>query len=419
MRYRMLLLPLTLGLLLQPALASDEGCWTKNRDTSIEKTSADYSSVAKTEQLLASNGDYQMRKRVSNNASTEEQMEMVKAILKKTSARNLQKYGAMLESLVRQTNMDHPNYGIIVEIHEYIQELINGPSESIVDLVVATPDVSILKDIVVALDLVDTLASDGPFTVFAPTNQAFEKLLADLGMTFDELAQQEELLKTVVLYHVLWSKVPAETVVWLTEGTLVETVGGESVRISNRNWVKIDDSNVIQTDIMASNGIIHLIDEVLLPPSVRETLGLTTDRGEENIVTTAIDSGEFPTLIAAVQAAWLVDTLADWWPFTIYAPTEEAFSNLLKELHITAEELLANTELLTKVLTYHVVPGFYTAEDIIWLTSPIQSPTAQWSTVTISPNNGSPMVNMSNIIATDIYASNGVIHVIDKVLMPE
>jgi uncharacterized surface protein with fasciclin (FAS1) repeats len=136
-------------------------------------------------------------------------------------------------------------------------------------------------------------------------------------------------------------------------------------------------------------------------------------------VTTAIDSGEFPTLIAAVQAAWLVDTLADWWPFTIYAPTEEAFSNLLKELHITAEELLANTELLTKVLTYHVVPGFYTAEDIIWLTSPIQSPTAQWSTVTISPNNGSPMVNMSNIIATDIYASNGVIHVIDKVLMPE
>jgi uncharacterized surface protein with fasciclin (FAS1) repeats len=144
-----------------------------------------------------------MRKRVSNNASTEEQMEMVKAILKKTSARNLQKYGAMLESLVRQTNMDHPNYGIIVEIHEYIQELINGPSESIVDLVVATPDVSILKDIVVALDLVDTLASDGPFTVFAPTNQAFEKLLADLGMTFDELAQQEELLKTVVLYHVL------------------------------------------------------------------------------------------------------------------------------------------------------------------------------------------------------------------------
>jgi uncharacterized surface protein with fasciclin (FAS1) repeats len=96
--------------------------------------------------------------------------------------------------------------------------------------------------------------------------------------------------------------------------------------------VKVDTSNVIATDIAASNGVIHLIDEVLLPPSVRVSLGLPTDRGTDTIVTTAIENGSFPTLIAAVQAAGLVDTLNSNGPFTVFAPTEEAFASLLEEL---------------------------------------------------------------------------------------
>jgi uncharacterized surface protein with fasciclin (FAS1) repeats len=126
----------------------------------------------------------------------------------------------------------------------YIEELMKSEKNemmTITDIVVWTDDVSILKDVVVALDLTETLAWAWTFTVFAPTNDAFEKLLKDLDMSFDELAANTELLKTVVLYHVLWSEVMAKDVLWLTEWTLVETLQGESLRVSN--WWSIITTN--------------------------------------------------------------------------------------------------------------------------------------------------------------------------------
>lgn len=161
------------------------------------------------------------------------------------------------------------------------------------------------------------------------------------------------------------------------------------------------------------------MDEVIEEEVIEEDDMDDADEWEANIVTTAIDSGEFPTLVAAVQAAWLVDTLADGGPFTVFAPTEEAFAALLAEVDMTAEELLSDIELLTKVLTYHVVPWVYTASDVLALTGTLAATTAEWSIVMIDANDWSPTVNTSNIVMTDITASNGIIHAIDTVLMPE
>ena len=137
-----------------------------------------------------------------------------------------------------------------------------------------------------------------------------------------------------------------------------------------------------------------------------------------SIVDVAVASEQFPTLVAAVQAADLVDVLATWWPFTVFAPTEEAFAALLNALELSAEELLANTELLTSVLTYHVLPGIYIASDVVWLSQATMIETVQWASVTINSNNGQPTIDNAAIVGTDIFGSNGVIHVIDEVILP-
>lgn len=288
-------------------------------------------------------------------------------------------------------------------------------AQSIVDIVLETEDVSILRDIVIALDLTDTLASTWPFTVFAPTNEAFTRLLSDLGISFEELSADEDLLRTIVTYHVLEGAVPASAVLEMDNETTAVTLGGESITIYNQNGVVIDESNVIATDITASNGVIHLIDAVLIPASIRDSLN--ADWGK-TIVTTAIDSGNFPTLIAAIQAAWLVDVLNGDWPFTVFAPTEEAFVALLAQLEMTAADLLADTELLTSVLTYHVLPWIVTAEDVLALNEATSFSTVQWTDILVNPNNGLPTINNSTIVDTNIFASNGIIHVIDTVLIP-
>jgi len=143
-----------------------------------------------------------------------------------------------------------------------------------------------------------------------------------------------------------------------------------------------------------------------------------TQSASWDIVEVAIANGWFPTLIAAVQAAWLVETLQGAWPFTVFAPTEEAFASLLATLNVTAEELLADTELLTSVLTYHVLPWLYQASDVVGLSWPTDIATVQGSTLSVKPNWWAPMVNDSNIVATDVFGINWVIHVIDAVLLP-
>ena len=135
------------------------------------------------------------------------------------------------------------------------------------------------------------------------------------------------------------------------------------------------------------------------------------------IVEVAVESGAFPTLVAAVQAAGLVEVLSGEGPFTVFAPTEEAFAAALAALGISAEELLADVDLLTGVLTYHVLPVAAPAEVVVTLDGQSVA-TVAGSDVVVTIDGGSVMVNDATVVTADIEASNGVIHVIDKVLLP-
>jgi transforming growth factor-beta-induced protein len=252
-----------------------------------------------------------------------------------------------------------------------------------------------------AADLVDTLKGKGPFTVFAPTDEAFAKLPAG---TLDELLKPEnkQQLTDILLYHVTPGKVMAADVKSLSS---VATVLGKDVAIKvDMGNVYINDAKVIITDIEASNGVIHVIDSVILPPTEEAN----------TIVDIAAADGRFKTLVAAVQAAGLTETLSGEGPFTVFAPTDEAFAKLPAG---TLDELLKpeSKQALTDILLYHVAPGKVMASDVTSLTS---AATVLGKDIAIKAENGNVFVNEAQVILTDIEASNGVIHVIDTVILP-
>lgn len=139
--------------------------------------------------------------------------------------------------------------------------------------------------------------------------------------------------------------------------------------------------------------------------------------GPGTIVDVAVEAGSFTTLVAAVQAAGLVETLSGEGPFTVFAPTDDAFVAALDSLDLTAEELLADTDLLTSVLTYHVVPGEVLAEQVLTLDGESVA-TVNGAEIQISVDGETVMVNDATVTAVDVDASNGVVHVIDSVLLP-
>ena len=277
--------------------------------------------------------------------------------------------------------------------------------QTIVDIAVADGRFTTLVAAVQAAGLVETLAGEGPFTVFAPTDDAFAKLPAG---TLEELLKPEnkQQLTDILLYHVVPGKVMAADVVNLSEA---ETALGEkvSIRVEGGN-VFINDAQVIITDIEAANGVIHVIDTVILPPSM-------TAEAPKDIVDIAVADGRFTTLVAAVQAAGLVDTLKGEGPFTVFAPTDEAFTKLPAG---TIEELLKpeNKQQLTDILHYHVIPGKVMAADV---TDGLIADTALGTSAFFKLDMGKAYINEAQIILTDIEASNGVIHVIDTVILPK
>ena len=280
------------------------------------------------------------------------------------------------------------------------------PQRNIVELAQNTPELSILVEAVVAAGLAPTL-STGTLTVFAPTNAAFAALLTELGVTKEALLANKPLLTAVLTYHVLGSKVMRADV---PLGKAITPVSGGFFKIESNNGLKITDgrnrvSTITSTDIQASNGVVHLVDKVLLP-------------ADKDIVATASALPDFSILVEAVVAAGLVSTLQGAGPFTVFAPTNAAFAALLTELGVTKDALLANKTLLTQVLTYHVVPARVLKAEV-----PVNTAitTAQGQTFTINASLVITDQNMrtSNIVATDVFTSNGVIHVVDKVILPK
>ncbi len=287
-------------------------------------------------------------------------------------------------------------------------EAMMASGNTIVDIAVNDGRFTTLVTALQAANLVDTLKGEGPFTVFAPTDEAFAALPAG---ALEGLLADIPALTDVLLYHVVPGKVMAADVVNLQSAN---TVLGQPVSISvDGATVKVNQANVIITDIEASNGVIHVIDAVILPPSMsaaseEEAMMAATP----DIVDIAVNDGRFTTLVTALQAANLVDTLKGEGPFTVFAPTDEAFAALPAG---ALEGLLADIPALTDVLLYHVVPGKVMAADVVNLQS---ANTVLGQPVSISVDGATVKVNQANVIITDIEASNGVIHVIDAVLIP-
>jgi len=275
----------------------------------------------------------------------------------------------------------------------------------IVDTAVADGRFQTLVAAVTAAGLVDTLKGEGPLTVFAPTDDAFAKLPEGTVESL-LLPENKQALTDILLYHVISGKVLAADVVNLESAT---TVLGKDVAIKvDMGNVYINDAQVIITDIETSNGVIHVIDSVILPPAEEAAAPGT-------IVDIAIADGRFNTLVAAVTAAELADTLNGEGPFTVFAPTDDAFAALPAG---TLDSLLLpeNKQQLTDILLYHVVSGKVMAADVVGLSS---TPTVLGKDITIKVEDGKVFLNDTvQVIITDIEASNGVIHVIDAVLLP-
>ena len=249
--------------------------------------------------------------------------------------------------------------------------------------------------------LVETLQGDGPFTVFAPTDAAFEAAGIDLS-TFDTEAENET-LSDILLYHVISGAVDAANV---TDGLVATMVNGDNVTFTVTNeTVMINDANVTDRDVAASNGIIHIIDKVLLPPAEEPAL--------EDISGVAAGTGVHDSLVAALTHAGLVATLQGDGPFTVFARTDEAFAEAGIDLS-TFDNDEANAT-LTDILTYHVYAGSVAAADV---TDGMVATMVNGDDATFTVVNGTVMVGGATVTTADVAASNGVIHVIDKVLMP-
>ena len=302
---------------------------------------------------------------------------------------------------------DHASVTTYVSHQQQAQDAVE--TADIVDTAVKAGSFKTLVAAVKAANLVETLKGKGPFTILAPTDEAFEKLPKG---TLESLLKEEnrDKLKKILTYHVISGNVKSTDVVKLTEA---KSAMGDKIMIKAKDdIVMFNDSKLVKADIECSNGVIHVIDTVLIPG---QNEGTETSH-KKDIVDAAVEAGSFKTLVTAVKAAGLAETLKGEGPFTVFAPTDEAFSKIPAE---TLKQLLLpeNKEKLQAILKYHVVSGDVRAADVVKLQT-AKTVNGQEVKIKITEKKG-VMIDGANVIKTDIECGNGVIHVIDAVIMPE
>lgn len=291
-----------------------------------------------------------------------------------------------------------PHHSLAIrQFQEDIKKAELNAQAGLIPEVAASLGLTTLVDVVVKAGLKDTLESAGPFTVFGPTNEAF----ANLPEWAKQAITNVTVLADILKFHVVPGKVFSSS---LTNDLQAATANGEKVRINlytvNEKLVATAQCAPIdlnRVDQNASNGVIHLLNAVMIPP-----VG--------NIVTTAVACPAFKTLVKAVQVAGLADTLSGPGPFTLFAPTENAFAKLPPG---TLAKLLKDPKQLGEILKYHVVSGTFCSSG---LTSG-NVKTVQGQDVSIKVSGG-VTVNNANVISADGSVTNGVIHAIDTVLLP-
>ena len=320
-------------------------------------------------------------------------------------------------------------------------------NKTVVADLAAAGNFTVLARLLKAAGLVKTLSGPGPFTVFAPTDKAFEARAADLGIPLEDVLQglidDRALLTDMLLYHVVPGNLSAADVVAL-DGQKVETLSGEkwTVLVDGENVSIKDgfdqDSNVSDVDVAASNGVIHVVDNVLdgaLPGHKWDDAASTTTitkaipytstfdgAADKTVVADLAAAGNFTVLTRLLKAVGLVKTLSGPGPFTVFAPTDQAFEAVAADLGIPLEDLLqtliANRALLTDILLYHVVPGNLSAADVVALDGQkVETLAGEKWTVLVDGENASVKDGYGqvvNVIDVDVAASNGVIHVVDR-----
>ncbi len=286
-------------------------------------------------------------------------------------------------------------------------------TNSIADFVESNPDYSNLNSALIAADLKTTLDGNEDYTVFAPNNAAFNSFLSDNG--FENLEEVPvDLLTQILLYHVL----PGTEMAGDLSTGYVETASTFSPGDNNLSmYLNLDDgvmingtAEVTNADIDVDNGVIHAVSSVI---------------GLPDITTFALADPNFDILVSALTREEdynFVETLQtqeDPAPFTVFAPTNEAFADLLTELEMDSLDDIPS-DLLASVLSYHVVTGANVrSEDI---TDGLEVTTFETGMFTVNTAEGVTITDendrITNIVATDVQATNGVIHVVDQVLLP-
>jgi uncharacterized surface protein with fasciclin (FAS1) repeats len=296
------------------------------------------------------------------------------------------------------------------------------------------PVLSTLVTAVQAAGLVDTLNGPGPFTIFAPTNDAFAAIPAD---QLDAVLADTDLLTSVLTYHVVaGEQLDAEALAAAGE---VTTVQGGTLDIGG-GGTTVNGAAVVCSNVTTANATVHIIDTVLMPPaddmSMDESAGSGMDEmamptgpacsavptdgegsftgmADDPAATAASNNPVLSTLVTAVQAAGLVDTLNGPGPFTIFAPTNDAFAAIPAD---QLDAVLADTDLLTSVLTYHVVAGEQLGSADLVEAGTVT--TVQGGTLDIVDDGGTLTVNGAPVVCMDVPTANATVHIIGAVLLP-
>jgi len=333
-----------------------------------------------------------------------------------------------IDSVLVPANMDLPSFANATTDLEMAE-----PTESIYELASGTGDFSTLAAAIDAAGLANALSGNGSLTVFAPTNEAFSNLPAEL-LDYLLLPENIDQLTEILKYHVVAASIPSTSI----ENSTVKTLLGESVDVQvSSTGIRVDNATVVEPyDVMASNGIIHAIDSVLVPanmdlPSFANAttdldLAVTSSTTTASPVTTemavptesiyelATSTEDFSTLAAAIDAVGLDEALSGDGSFTVFAPSNSAFAKLPKEL---LDFLLSpeNADELGMILKYHVVAANVPSTSI--QTGSVE--TLNGESVNVQVFSTGIRVDEANVVEPfDVAATNGVVHTIDSVLIP-
>jgi transforming growth factor-beta-induced protein len=287
---------------------------------------------------------------------------------------------------------------LVISLASLCTSALYGQQSTVFEIIENSTSHTILEAAIIQEGL-DPLLSDleSEFTVFAPDDDTFNAYLTTNGISADDLLSDPQ-LKELLLHHVIEQVILASDL----PNSAVRTANGNVVNISKTN-LTVDNNSIDPSlsDLEASNGVVHSLQGILLP-------------SYENVADVAIKSDAHTTLVAALsQESDILEAIQAEGPFTVFAPTDDAFADLLVALETDAEGLLANQELLRSVLFHHVVAGEASSEQLV--NGDLLA--LDGTSIDIDADLGT--VDEANIINADIFTPNGVVHVIDAVLLPE